>query len=81
MQDLLSFNKMITPVFIHVIYWIGIAAVLLNGIGGVVGGAGVVRRVVVAVVGLIVVRVGCEVLIVLFRINDNLAALRNSKGA
>ena len=80
MQDLLSFKKMITPGFIHVIYWIGILAVLLNAIGGVIGGAGIVSRVVMAVAGLIIVRVGCEVLLVLFRINENLAALRNSKG-
>ncbi len=80
MQDLFSFKKMITPVFINVIYWIGIIAVLLNAIGTVVGGAGTVKRVAVAVVGLIIVRVGCEVLLTLFRINENLDALRNSKG-
>lgn len=80
MQDLLSFNKMITPVFIHVIYWIGIVAVVLAGLGIVAGGGNVLKGFLAIVVGLIVVRVGCEVLIVLFRINDNLSALRHSKG-
>jgi hypothetical protein len=79
MQDLLSFNKMITPVFIHVIYWIGIAAVLLAGFGIVAGDGGILKGLLVMVMGAIMVRVGCEVLIVLFRINDNLAAIRNSK--
>ena len=79
MQDLLSFNKMITPVFIHVIYWIGIGAVVLAGLGIVAGSGSILKGLLAIVVGLIVVRVGCEVLIVLFRINDNLTALRNSK--
>jgi len=81
MQDLLSLNRMITPVFIHVIYWIGIAAVLLAGFGVIAGGGGILKGLLAMVVGVIVVRVGCEVLIVLFRINDNLAAIRNSKQA
>jgi hypothetical protein len=81
MQDFLSFNRMITPVFIHVIYWIGIAAVLLAGFGVIAGGGGILKGLLAMVVGVIVVRVGCEVLIVLFRINDNLAAIRNSKQA
>ncbi|MBI3574451.1 MAG: DUF4282 domain-containing protein [Gammaproteobacteria bacterium] len=79
MQDLLSFNRMVTPVFIHVIYWIGIVAVILAGLAVVAGGGGILKGLLATVVGLIVVRVGCEVLIVLFRINDNLAAIRNSK--
>jgi hypothetical protein len=79
MQDLLSFNRMITPVFIHVIYWIGIVAVMLAGFGFVAGGGGILKGLLAMVVGAVVVRVGCEVLIVLFRINDNLAAIRNSK--
>jgi hypothetical protein len=81
MQDLFSFNRMITPVFIHVIYWIGIVAVLLAGFSVVAGGGGILKGLLAMVVGVIVVRVGCEVLIVLFRINDNLAAIRNSKQA
>lgn len=80
MQDLLSFDKMITPVFIHIIYWIGIVTVVLAGLGIVAGSGSIVKGLLAIVVGLIVVRVGCEVLIVLFRINDNLAALRNNKG-
>jgi len=80
MQDLLSFNRMVTPVFIHVIYWIGIVAVILAGLAVVVGGGSILKGLLATVLGLIVVRVGCEVLIVLFRINDNLAAIRENKG-
>jgi len=71
---------MITPVFIHVIYWIGIAVVVLAGLGAIAA-SGILKGLLAIVVGLIVVRVGCEVLLVLFRINDNLVAIRNSKEA
>ena len=81
MQDLLSFNKMITPVFIHVIYWIGIVAVVLVGLGIAAGGGSIFKGLLAMLVGMIAVRVGCEVLLVLFRINDNLAAIRESKKA
>ena len=78
-MSLFSFDRMVTPVFIHVIYWIGIIAVVLTGIGTIHGGS-VLRGVLGIVTGLIVTRVGCEVLIVLFRINDNLSAIRENKG-
>jgi len=53
--------------------------VVLTGIGTIHGGS-VLRGVLGIVTGLIVTRVGCEVLIVLFRINDNLSAIREHKG-
>jgi Domain of unknown function (DUF4282) len=75
---LFTFDRMVTPVFIHVIYWIGIIAVVLTGIGTIHAGS-ILRGVLGIVAGLIVTRVGCEVLIVLFRINDNLSAIRENK--
>ncbi len=78
-MGLFTFDRMITPVFIHVIYWIGIIAVVLAGIGTIREGSPI-RGTLGIIMGLIVVRVGCEVLIVLFRINDNLAAIRAGKG-
>ncbi|MHB8728318.1 MAG: DUF4282 domain-containing protein [Sulfuricaulis sp.] len=74
-----TFDKMITPVFIHVIYWIGIAVVVLAGFSTIHEGSPV-RGVLGIVAGLIMTRVSCEVLIVLFRINDNLSAIRENKG-
>ena len=78
-MGLFTFDRMITPAFIHVIYWIGIIAVVLAGIGTIHEGSPI-RGALGMITGLIVVRVGCEVLIVLFRINDNLAAIRANNG-
>ena len=56
-MGLFTFDRMITPAFIHVIYWIGIIAVVLTGIGTIHGGS-VLRGVLGIVTGLIVMRVG-----------------------
>jgi len=78
MRNLFSFDTLITPAFIHVVYWLGIAVAVLAGVGPILGGS-IVKGLLILVVGPIVVRVGCEVLIVLFHINDHLAAIRAGK--
>ncbi|HYA37929.1 MAG TPA: DUF4282 domain-containing protein [Candidatus Methylomirabilis sp.] len=78
MRNLISFDTLMTPTFIHVFYWLGIAVAVLAAVGPILGG-GIVKGLLIMVVGPILVRVGCEVLIVLFRINDNLAAIRAGK--
>jgi len=70
---------MITPAFIHVIYWIGIVAVEFIGFNTIREGSPI-RGTLGILLGLVVIPVGCEVRIVLFRINDNLAAIRESNG-
>ncbi len=80
MNDFLSFNKLITPVFIHAIYWIGVLAAIIVGLGILLGGGSVLKALLMILLGPILVRIGCEMLIVLFRINDHLAAIRGNKG-
>lgn len=78
MRDLFYFDNLITPGIIHIVYWLGIAVAVLAGLSSVWGGS-IVKGLLVIVAGPIIVRVGCEVLIVLFRINENLAAFRHTK--
>jgi hypothetical protein len=78
MRNLLSFDTLITPSFIHFVYWLGIAVAVAAGVIQILGG-GIVKGLLIMVAGPIVVRVGCEVLIVLFHINDHLAAIRAGK--
>jgi hypothetical protein len=81
-KDLLYINKMITPSIITIIYWVlGVVTVLLvlvAGIGFMVGGMAL-RGLLVIILGgplaLIVLRVYVELLIVIFRINNNLQKL------
>ena len=75
-KDLLFFEKMIVPKIITFLYWLLLVACVLGGIGvmftqtffgGLFG----------MLFGLIAVRVWCELLIVMFKINESLQVIRD----
>lgn len=72
-KDLLFIDKMITPVFINVVYWVLMAAVVICGIAmmtnNFIGGLFSI------IFGLVIVRVSCEVMVVLFKINSGIQHL------
>ncbi len=88
-KDFISFRKMVTPVIIQVVFWIGVAIVLISGLVGFISGLisgigdGSVGAVlmalfgvpIVTVLGLLLVRLYTELLIVIFRIHDSLVAI------
>ncbi len=76
--EFLSFRKMITPVIIQVIFWLGVVGSVLVGLGAVLGGRGLYGLGLI-VVGPIVVRIECELLIIMFRIHDALQDIRSAK--
>lgn len=73
MQDYLSFRKMITPAFIQIIFWIGVAAIVIGGLfamdqsifGGLLG----------MLVGLLIWRIYCELMLILFKIHERLGEI------
>lgn len=85
MDDFLKFKRMVTPVIIQILFWIGVVLCVLGGvgmmIGGVVthqhGGSAVLAGLLLLVLGPLMVRVYCEILIVLFTINDTLTDIKN----
>jgi hypothetical protein len=81
MKDFLDFKKMITPIIIQIMFGIGIAACVAGGIGMLVSGDGgannLTMGLVLIFVGPVVVRIYCELLIVLFSINDTLTETMN----
>jgi hypothetical protein len=76
----LSFDEMVTPLMIKIVYWIGIGASVLSGLGLVFtgigsrygGGGAVISGLLVIVFGPLMVRIWCELMIVLFEIHKNL---------
>lgn len=79
-NKLLSFDSMITPSIIKVIYFILIALSILGGIGLLLqGGVSTVLGLVYIVLGPLVVRIYCELLIVAFKILQNLKEI-NERG-
>lgn len=76
---------MITPTIIKILFWIGLALAALTGlffiISGIItpfgGGAMVLTGLLTLVVGPIIVRVYCELLIVIFKMHEALDKIAN----
>lgn len=87
MQDFLRFKKMITPTIIQILFWIGVAVSVISGLISIIGGATssygrggamVLMGIFWIVVGPVLVRLYCELLIVIFSINDTLTDIKNA---
>ena len=77
MQDLLGFEKMVTPIVIRILYFLGLLVVLISGVGALFSGGlrGILTGIAILIFGAIMVRVYSELLILLFRIHDNLVSI------
>jgi hypothetical protein len=86
-QDCCGFKKMFTPIVIQILFWIGVVLTTVIGlisiIGGLAshygGGGAVLGGLIMLLVGPIIVRVQCELIIVIFRILDVLTDIRDGK--
>ncbi len=70
MEDFLSFRRMITPIIIQIVFWIGVIVCVLVGLGILTYSA--VAGLLVILLGPLVVRLYCELMIVIFRISETL---------
>jgi len=85
MEDFLKFKKMVTPIIIQILFWIGVFVSIIMGIILIVGGANarygggmmVFMGLGTMLIGPILVRIYCELLIVIFSINDTLTETKN----
>ncbi|KKO50426.1 membrane protein [Arsukibacterium sp. MJ3] len=79
MKDVLFFNSMLTPKIITIVYWLLLFAVLVSGLGSIFTAYGSFwSGLGILVFGSIGVRIWCELLIVLFKIHENLKKLADS---
>jgi hypothetical protein len=77
MNDFLAFRKFITPLFIQVIFWLFVVMIVIAGLASMFqGGSAIFTGLLMIVVGPLFVRMYCELLILLFRIYDELVAIR-----
>jgi len=85
MEDFLKFRKMITPVIIQVLFWVGVAGAVIAALvmmamsfGSYGGGAAqFLGGLIMLVIGPVVVRIYCELLILFFRMNETLTDIKN----
>jgi hypothetical protein len=75
-RDVLFFDKMIVPKVIQVLYWFLLAASVLGGLG-VMFAQSFFAGLVAIILGPLFVRIWCELLIVMFKMNEALQAIRN----
>lgn len=78
MEDFLNFKKMITPVIIKILFWIMAGLFIISGLVTIVAGVGnygggmaVLTGLGLIILGPLVARIYCELLIVIFSINQN----------
>ena len=90
LKSFFSFERMVTPVIIKVLSWIGLIASIISGLviffGGIISGisnsefmtilGGLVGGPLAAILGILVVRIYCELLILFFRINETLTDIK-----
>lgn len=86
MGGFLKFEKMITPVFIQVIFWVGLLGSIIAGLAQI-GFAffmddgmffAILTGVATMFIGPIIIRIYCEMLIVVFKMQSALTDIRNS---
>ncbi len=83
MSDFWAFRKMVTPVIIQILFWVGVIACVITGI--ILIGMGiklpgdqlVLKGILLIIFGPLAVRVYCEILIVFFRINETLTEIKH----
>ncbi len=87
--SLFQWERFITPSIIQIFYWLMLIVVVLFGIGGIAAAVAVmtvslvqglimlVATLFVMVTGILFVRIATEFVLMVFRINEHLAAIRN----
>jgi hypothetical protein len=82
MKDLLYFEEMLTPKLITFVYWLLLLVSVFGGIGSMFAGFQgftidkFFLGVIYAVIGVLASRIMCEMMIVLFKVNEALQDIR-----
>ena len=80
MKDLLYFDNMVTPKIITFVYWLLIFMALVTGLGTMFSSFSLMSIFIglfYIVFGVVAARIWCELLIVLFKMNEALQEIRN----
>jgi hypothetical protein len=73
-SEFLWFRRFLTPIAIQGIFWLGLVIVVLSGLGMLFHSF--FLGLVYLIVGPVLVRINCELVILLFRIYEELVAIR-----
>lgn len=92
LQDLFQWDRFITPTIIKTFYWLAIGLIVLLGIYGIlqslalmairpfVGFVLLLSSITSVIVGIVFCRIAAEFVLIVFRINEHLGAIRDQGG-
>ena len=92
-QDLFQWDRFITPTIIKTFYWLVIGLIVLFGMSGIFSGLAamaispfggfivLLSSIASVVVGVVFSRIAAEFILIVFRINEHLGAIRDQGGA
>ena len=87
-RDLFQWERFITPSIIKILYWLAVAGSVLFGLSGIISGLvlstvhplsgvlSIIASLLAILIGVIFARVACEFVLIMFRINEHLGAIR-----
>jgi len=85
-RDVLFFDAMLTPKVVTLVYWLLLVAAIIAGLGTMfymgfqyMTFGTFVRGIAITIGGAIGARIWCELVIVLFKLNENVQRIANSK--
>ena len=88
-QDLFQWDRFITPTIIKIFYWLAIVLAVLYGLSGIFAGLAtmavnpfggfviVLASIAGVLAGIIFARIAAELVLIVFRINEHLGAIRD----
>ena len=88
-NDLFQWDRFITPTIIKTFYWLVIAVICLFGLSGIFAGLAamaispfggflvVLESIASVLVGIVFSRIAAELILIVFRINEHLGAIRD----
>jgi hypothetical protein len=78
-KDIFVFDSMLTPKIITFVYWLMLLGCLVSGLGSMFTqyGGGFLAGLGIIIFGAVGSRIWCELLIVLFKIHENLQKIAN----
>ena len=88
-RDLFQWERFITPSIIKIFYWLAVGVSILLGLSGIFSGllymainpfsglAWMLGSLILALIGVIFARIIAEYVLIMFRINEHLGAIRN----
>jgi predicted membrane metal-binding protein len=91
-RDLFQWDRFITPTIIKTFYWLVVALVSLAGLSGIFSGLAamaispfggflvLLSSIIGAAVGIVFSRIVAEFILIVFRINEHLGAIRDADG-